>query len=110
MVYLTKQCFYRGGRRQNNKDPFKYAQVSTVPRISPLFSEVNFVNAFEEFNSIRCYDLSGDQENNNLQDLMNEEDDISDIKVVIASFTIMDAPLIISIDNHNFELQTIVGV
>ena len=41
---------------------------------------------------------------------MNEEDGISDIKVVIASFTTMDAPLILSIENHNFELQTIVGV
>ena len=110
MVYLTKQCFDRGGRRQNGKDPFKYAQVSTVKRISPLFSEVNLTNAFEEFDSIRCYDLSGDQDNNNLQDVMDEEEDISDVKIVIASITTMNAPMILSIDDHNFELQTIVGV
>ena len=114
MVYLTKQCFDRGGRRQNGKDPFKYKFISTVEKITEkineINSELNLASAFEEINSVRYYDLSEDQDNNNLQDVMNAEDDLSDIKVVIASFTTMDAPLILSINNQNFELQTIIGV
>ena len=41
---------------------------------------------------------------------MNNEEDMSNIKIFITLFATMDALLILSIYNHYFDLQTITGI
>ena len=107
MVYLTKHCFNKGGRRQGQKDPFKYQFVSTVERINGKINRPTLISAFEEISHVQVYD---NEDNISLQDLLIEEENIADIKVVIASFTDIEFPLSITVNDCTFELQTIIDI
>ena len=107
MVYLNKHCFDKGGRRQGQKDPFKYQFVSPVEKINGKLNRPTLISAFEEISHVQVYD---NEDNISLQDLLIEEENIADIKVVIASFTDIEFPFSMTVNDCTFELQTIIDI